>query len=169
MCYNGFVKSAQFFCAPEPMLTRRAVRLTQLGRHPCALLFRFLTPLESTLPRSLPFYTQLSNSKPFRINTSRSVDPKQLKVPLKSTLLKNRGRGGPLSLTRSVNQKSNKQFVSQTTPPWWSSQPTCPGPSGSPCPPASPTPCPTIPSLRATINPPHSICARSFRIGGCHE
>src|SRR5437867_2758865 len=37
----------------------------------------------------------------FRINTSGSVDSKQLYLPLESTLMKNRGRGGRLLLTRN--------------------------------------------------------------------
>ena len=89
------------------MLVRRAVLLTQLGRHVRALFFRFLTLLESALTRSLPFHTRNSYPKPFKINTSKSVDPTQLKVPLEATLLKKRGGGYRLSLTRSVNQKPN--------------------------------------------------------------
>jgi hypothetical protein len=75
-----------------------------------------LTHLKSALPGSLPFYTRISHPKPFRINTSVSVDPKQLKVLLESTLLKNRVRGGLLSLTRSVNQNTNKGLLSRVTP-----------------------------------------------------
>jgi hypothetical protein len=75
-----------------------------------------LTHLKSALPRSLLFYTRISHPKPFRMNTSRSVNSKQLKVLLKSTLLKNRGRGGLLSLTKSVNQKPNKWLLSRRTP-----------------------------------------------------
>lgn len=75
-----------------------------------------LTPLESTLPRRLPFHTRISHPKLFRMNTFKRVHSEQLKVPLESILLKNRGGGGQLWLTRSVNQKTNKGFLSQVTP-----------------------------------------------------
>ena len=75
-----------------------------------------LTPLESLLPRSLPFHTRISHPKPFRITTFKSVHPEQLKVPLESPLLKNRGGGGPLWLTKSVNQNTNKGFSSRVKP-----------------------------------------------------
>jgi hypothetical protein len=86
------------------------------GLEPSPCPFIPLTHLKSVLPESLPFHTRISCPKPFRINTSISVDPKQLKAPLKSTLLKNRGSGGQLSLTRSVNQKPNKTFLPRATP-----------------------------------------------------
>jgi hypothetical protein len=74
-----------------------------------------LTHLESALTRSLPFHTRLSHSKLLRINTFKSVHSEQLKVPLESTLLKKRGGGYRLSLTRSVNQKSNNGLLSRST------------------------------------------------------
>jgi hypothetical protein len=155
------------------MLARCAVLLTQLGRHPCPLLFRFLTPLEFALPRSLPFYIRLTHSKSFRINTSISVGSIQLKIPLKSTLMKNRGREGQLSLTRAVNQKLNKVFSPVPQPAF-----SNPGSSGENGTLQFPTfdplftahyPLTTAHYLCATISPPHLTCTRSFRIGGCYE
>src|SRR6266481_4742654 len=55
------------------------------------------TPLEST-PHFAQFWWRLS---PFRINTSGSVDSKQLYLSLESTVMKNRRRGGQLLLTRN--------------------------------------------------------------------
>src|SRR6266436_8071915 len=55
------------------------------------------TPLKS-IPHFAQFWWHLS---PFRINTSGSVDSKQLYLSLESTLMKNRGRGGQLLLTRN--------------------------------------------------------------------
>jgi hypothetical protein len=159
--------------ALRTMLARRAVLLIQLGRHAWALFFRFLTLLESALTRSLPFHTRISRPKPFRINTSTSVDPKQLKVPLESALLKNRGRGGPLSLTRSVNQKQNKALIPVRQLVFVS--PFSSGETRTLLFPASDPlftahyPLTTAHYLCATISPPHLACARSFRIGGCHE
>jgi len=98
-----------------PTLTKTAgciskipiLELTPLQPETCPILLPFLTSLESALPGCLPFYTRISHPKSFRSNTSKSVDPKQLKVPLKSIVLKNRGGGGPLLLTRTVNQSTN--------------------------------------------------------------
>ena len=50
---------------------------------------------------SLHFWRRLS---PFRINTSESGDSKQLYPPLDSTVLKNRGRGSQLLLTRHATK-----------------------------------------------------------------
>ena len=107
-------------------------RVGGLELSPCPLIL--LTHLKSALPGSLRFYTRISRPKPFRINTSISVDPKQLKVPLESTLMKNRGRGDQLSLTRSVNQKPNKGVPSRRHPLSATAAATGPSTVGRPVP-----------------------------------
>jgi hypothetical protein len=114
------------------------------------------SPLESAL-RSLPFYTPISHPKSFRCNTSISVDSKQLKVPLESTLMKKRGRGGQLSLTRSVNQNPNNGFFLRAT---IGSRPTSPDLVGASnhVPPITSRP---VPNRTDGATPPHvySRCA----------
>src|SRR5258708_1796683 len=61
------------------------------------------TPLESTRPFAR-FWPHLSA---FRMNPSGSVHSKQLYLPLESTLMKNRGRGGQLWLTRNCKNDSH--------------------------------------------------------------
>jgi hypothetical protein len=104
------------FADPHPLtlLARLQNRVGGLGTssHPVVPL----THLKSALSESLPFHTRISHPKPFRITTLESVHSKQLKVPLESTLFRNRGGGGRLSLTRSVNQNTNKGFLSCATP-----------------------------------------------------
>jgi hypothetical protein len=75
-----------------------------------------LTPLESVLPRRLPFHTRISHPEPFRITTFKSVDSEQLKVSFRITTFEKPGRGRPVILTRSVNQNTNKGYLPRATP-----------------------------------------------------
>jgi hypothetical protein len=124
------------FSAPLPLTLLESCRFKdrvgglEASPHPVIPL----THLKSALPGSLPFYTRISHPNPFRINTFISVDPTQLKVVLKSTLMKNRGRGGQLSLTRSVNQKRNKGFLFRATPAVRGADPVGPSAVGRPVP-----------------------------------
>ncbi len=70
---------------------------TPSGIRPEAKLFR--TNTYETRPI-------MSALTPFRMNTYGSVDSKEFYPPLKSTLMKNGGRGCPLLLTRSRRMHS---------------------------------------------------------------
>src|SRR6266852_5338903 len=95
-------------------------------------------------PRKCCKQKTYGRAKPFRCNT-----------------YKKQGEGVLLLLTRSVNQKPSKRLVSRTTPPWRSSQPTCPGPVGitlSPCLPYPLSPYPQSPCYHHPAAPnPHSF------------
>src|SRR5712691_9785032 len=60
----------------------------------------FLSDLSATPSETPPLFAEFCSClSPFRINTSRSVDSKQLYLSSESTLMKNRGRGVGLLLT----------------------------------------------------------------------
>ena len=134
------------------MRPRHAVLLTSSkSSHPTQLLSRRHSVRVSPLAATLMVFPASVANKRLTVGLS----------PLDATLTKDRGEGVLLLLTRSVNQKPSKRLVSRTTPPWRSSQPTCPGPVGitlSPCLPYPLSPYPQSPCYHHPAAPnPHSF------------
>jgi hypothetical protein len=89
--------------AKNPTRSGRSDRRFRFGRNDSGFPPLLFKPFKTNTYEACPIISALT---PFRINTSGSVHSKALYPLLKSTLLKNRGRGWPVI----VNQKSGKDF-----------------------------------------------------------